>query len=101
MTLAARRIFASQFSFDKRTKIWTADRSDLGNNLAGRVWKGKSDLGFVMVSERTKNEILCLWSGDRRDQEGELLWDVFLCYDVAGRPLTGDLAGAEVRVFND
>ena len=101
MTLVARRIFASQFSFDRRTKIWTTERSDLGEGLAGRVWKGRSDRGFVMVSERTKREIVCLWSGDRRDEEGDLLWDVFLCYHEDGRPLTGDLAGAEVRIFND
>lgn len=102
MAIIARKISTSRFTFHRETKTFVAEASDFSRmDLAGRVYDDAADAGFVMVSERTGQKILCLYSGDKRDGENELLYEIFLCYDLRGRPLVGPLAGAEVKIFND
>lgn len=102
MALIAREISTRRFTFVKESKTFVAESSDFrGTGVSGRVYDDACDEGFVLVSERTGQKILCLWSGGKRDRENELLWETYLCYDLRGRPLDGPLAGAEVRILND
>lgn len=103
MALIGTEVLSDLFTFHVPTKTFVAEMSELGRrkDLFSRVYDDACDTGFVMVSTRTREKILCLWSGQKHDGEGELLYDRFLCCDLRGRPLSGRLGGAEVHLLND
>lgn len=102
MAMIAPQVGAERFTYHAPTKIFSAEMSDFDRSgPGGRVYDDACDFGFVMVNPRTGGKILFLLVGGKRDGEGELLWDRYVGYDLRGRPLSGKLAGIEVRLYND
>lgn len=87
-----KELSTDRFTWTAGARAFVVDRSHLGRLVLGEE--------FRLVSHRTGLKILCRAGGQKRDGEGELVYDRYLCYDLNGRPLSGPLAGAEVLIFN-
>ncbi len=101
MSLIAPRISSALFSFCVRDKMFSAEASELGPRYSGRVYNDAYDDGFIMENPKTGGRVLFIRSGGKHDQEGDLLWESFIGYDLRGRPLSGRMSGLECRVYND
>ena len=102
MAMIAPRVGAERFTYHAPTKVFSAEMSDFARaGPGGRVYDDACDFGFIMVNPRTGGEVLFLLAGDKRDGEGDCLWETYIGYDLKGRPLTGRLAGIEARLYND
>ena len=60
------------FDFDKRTKTFSAETSDLGNRHLQMLYDDAADVGFGMTSTRTGNQITFGLLDVKKDAEGDI-----------------------------
>jgi hypothetical protein len=82
--------------YDKKTKTFLADASDLQGVQLKPVYSDAADVGFTLVSQRTRAQVPVVWNGDMRDTDGELIYSDFIPAAPKHRKLF-----AGVRVYND
>lgn len=85
----------SSFHFDRQSRLFTAEISDLRAVRSGaifeRVWNDSADEGLTLVSTRTGREVVYVVT-DVVSREGDLLyWDLVSVND----------SQPAIRIFND
>jgi len=91
--LIGSRISTDRFRYEKSTRTFRAEASDLqGLRYCGQVWDDSCDAGFVMVSEKTGKEVpfvLC----HTEFSDGDLLYWDFTSFGITPE--------VRARIFND
>jgi hypothetical protein len=86
---------SNRFLWDKDSKMFLAEASDLGRQPFGRVYDDACDEGLTLVSSRFPGrEVVFVVNHVERDRERELLW-----WDLV--PADFKNVGFTVRVYND
>jgi hypothetical protein len=94
MIVHSTRVSHRQFSYDAKTRRFTAELSDLGRGF-GRVYDDASDEGFTIVG-KTGREVAFAVTRIKRDSEGDLLY-----WDLAPADHRERALGVTVRIYND
>jgi hypothetical protein len=90
MKLSLIPILSSSFTWTKNCGV--AEHSDLGDfNLMQRIYDDACDLGFSVISTKTSQETLFLYSNDVYSKEGELQVTIF----------TSSCGKFEIHILND
>ena len=98
MRIIADKISTKYFSYDKKSRTFTTEASDLPRtfNPESQVYDDACDYGFTLISEKTGNEALFVFDKEDRDNEGELAGTWFQYF---GRD--NSLKGIKVLIIND
>ena len=93
-------ISTDRFTYNKDTKTFIAEASELPTPMLGQVWPDSLDQGFVLVSRATGHEAtFTIWE-EEKNSEGELEAYRLLPTPEAVKKNPG-LKGVQVLVFND
>ena len=68
-----------QFSWEGN--VGYADASDIGGRYYGRIYNDAADLGFKIKSGKTGRVLTFFFVGNKRDDEGDLLYTEFQTTD--------------------
>lgn len=90
----------NRFTYDKYTKEFVAEISELGGDVFGRVYPDACDLGFTLVSHVTGKETDWVVQELTRDPDGDILFWSLLPTSNSLRA-NPQLAGVTVTVMND
>lgn len=86
------------FHYHKETNDFSQEASSLRGNVAimGQLYDDAADIGFVLVSEHTGQEVpFCMYQ-EMKSEEGEILWWKFK--STSPHKLLEDMT---VTVYND
>ena len=90
----------NRFTYDKSTKEFVAEISELGSNVFNRVYPDSCDVGFALVSHVTGKETDWVVQTEQRDPDGDILFWSLLPTSNSLRA-NPQLAGVTVTVMND
>lgn len=76
---------SADFTWNKETRTFVAEASDLDHAGPSRVYDDACDEGFFMVSEVTGNKVLMILSEVEKDREGDIMGWRFQAYDKFGQ----------------
>lgn len=91
---------SSKFEYDKATRTFLADISDLGPNPWCRPYSDAIDLGIDICSARTGKIATFVVDGEVRDPDGDIIYWVL---KPTGQSSAQHLLPAEMsmRIYND
>lgn len=97
------RVSTARFTREPGGSMFVAEASDLGRDFRlGQVYDDACDVGFTLVSQVTRAELVVASLGETRDAERELLYEDFGPIEhrsADGRRLP--IPAVSVRIFND
>ena len=86
--------------FTYKDKVFSAEVSDLRDFRPGRIYPDAADVGFIMVSSKTRSEAIFYLEKEHRDRENDITHWTFKPTTEAIRK-NPNLKGTTVEIFND
>ena len=68
--IIAQKISIRKFSYSKESKTFVGEVSELYNPFS-QIYDDACDIGFIMVNEDTRNEVIFTLSGEDKNDDGE------------------------------
>lgn len=100
MKLNIAPISSDRFSFDAKTRLFTAEASDLQNQHLNPLYDDAADVGLVMVSSKTGKTVRYYMIHETRGAENEIeSWDYYPTTESIRE--VPECQGTSVTVFND
>lgn len=94
------RLLSSQFQYNKDTRCFSAFASDLPSPFMGRLYPDACDLGFEMVSVKTRASAKFFLAKEDKDPDlGVFSWTFQPDTETLRR--SPNLKGSSVVIFND
>lgn len=91
-------VSTDRFTYLPADGLFVIEASDLGPDFRlGRVYDDACDVGFTLVSARTGDRRVFTSVGERRDDDGDLLYEDFALVGPSGRVDQS----LRVRIIND
>lgn len=100
MAIVANKISSKFFTYTLENKTLTADASDLtGQNFSSRLYDDACDVGFIMVSAITQNEVMFHFVHKLDDGEEMYGWEFHPTIESVKK--YPNVEGVKVLIFND